>query len=78
MFISGIYLSVCKCSRGISLWKKGELTEKQPIWVGDVAAGIIALVKDPSTAGKDYQFVGQVFSNKNNHNFLHREYNFFF
>ncbi|KAF7990650.1 hypothetical protein HCN44_000455 [Aphidius gifuensis] len=44
--------------RGISLWKKGELTEKQPIWVGDVAAGITALVKDPSTAGKDYQFVG--------------------
>ncbi|KAI4490313.1 hypothetical protein M0802_010690 [Mischocyttarus mexicanus] len=40
------------------LWKKGEQTEKQPVHVSDVAAGIIAIVQNPSTAGKTYQFVG--------------------
>ncbi|XP_012287273.1 NADH dehydrogenase [ubiquinone] 1 alpha subcomplex subunit 9, mitochondrial isoform X2 [Orussus abietinus] len=44
--------------RGIPLWEKGEKTEKQPVAVYDVAAGIAALVKDPNTAGKTYQFVG--------------------
>ncbi|THK33044.1 NADH dehydrogenase [ubiquinone] 1 alpha subcomplex subunit 9, mitochondrial [Diachasma alloeum] len=44
--------------RGTALWEKGEKTEKQPIWVGDVAGGITALVRDPSTAGKTYQFAG--------------------
>ncbi|XP_043269614.1 NADH dehydrogenase [ubiquinone] 1 alpha subcomplex subunit 9, mitochondrial [Venturia canescens] len=44
--------------RGIPLWNKGETTEKQPIWAGDVAAGIAAVVKDPKTAGQIYQFVG--------------------
>lgn len=46
--------------RGIPLWNKGENTVKQPIWVGDVAAGITAIVKDPDTSGKTYQFVGSV------------------
>ncbi|XP_015178069.1 PREDICTED: NADH dehydrogenase [ubiquinone] 1 alpha subcomplex subunit 9, mitochondrial [Polistes dominula] len=40
------------------LWKKGEQTEKQPVHVADVAAGIVAIVLDPNTAGKTYQFVG--------------------
>ncbi|KAK0162518.1 hypothetical protein PV327_006291 [Microctonus hyperodae] len=44
--------------RTVPLWEKGEKTIKQPIWVGDVAAGITELVKDPSTAGKTYQFLG--------------------
>ncbi|CAH2011910.1 unnamed protein product [Acanthoscelides obtectus] len=40
------------------LWKKGEHTEKQPVYVGDVAAGIVNAVKDGDTAGKVYQAVG--------------------
>lgn len=44
--------------RGVPLYKKGEETEKQPIWVGDVAAGIVAAVKNQESAGRTYQFVG--------------------
>ncbi|EFN75665.1 NADH dehydrogenase [ubiquinone] 1 alpha subcomplex subunit 9, mitochondrial [Harpegnathos saltator] len=44
--------------RNIPIWEKGERTEKQPIAVYDVAGGITAIIKDPSTAGKTYQFVG--------------------
>ncbi|XP_030754524.1 NADH dehydrogenase [ubiquinone] 1 alpha subcomplex subunit 9, mitochondrial [Sitophilus oryzae] len=42
----------------IPLWFKGEKTIKQPVFVSDVAAGIVAAVKDPDTAGKIYQAVG--------------------
>nr|CAH7724159.1 unnamed protein product [Callosobruchus chinensis] len=42
----------------VPLWHKGERTEKQPVWVGDLAAGIINAVKDADTAGKVYQGVG--------------------
>lgn len=45
-------------NRTVPLWEKGEKTIKQPIWVGDVAGGITELIKDPSTAGKTYQFLG--------------------
>ncbi|XP_015596940.1 NADH dehydrogenase [ubiquinone] 1 alpha subcomplex subunit 9, mitochondrial [Cephus cinctus] len=44
--------------QSIPIWKKGEATEKQPLWAGDVAAGITALVNDPNTIGKTYQFLG--------------------
>ncbi|KAJ8675842.1 hypothetical protein QAD02_011628 [Eretmocerus hayati] len=44
--------------RGLPLYKKGEETEKQPIWIGDVAAGIVAAVKDHTSAGRTYQFYG--------------------
>ncbi|XP_023247663.1 NADH dehydrogenase [ubiquinone] 1 alpha subcomplex subunit 9, mitochondrial isoform X2 [Copidosoma floridanum] len=44
--------------RGIPLLNKGETVEKQPIWVGDVAAGIVAAIKDHKSAGRTYQFVG--------------------
>lgn len=45
--------------RTIPVWKKGELTEKQPVAIYDVAGGITAIAKDPkNTAGKTYQFVG--------------------
>ncbi|XP_046747656.1 NADH dehydrogenase [ubiquinone] 1 alpha subcomplex subunit 9, mitochondrial [Diprion similis] len=44
--------------RGIPLWKKGEATEKQPVAVSDVAAGIVAAIRDPDSIGKTYQFVG--------------------
>lgn len=40
------------------LYKKGESTIKQPVFVSDVAAGIVAALKDPDTAGKIYQAVG--------------------
>ena len=40
------------------LWKKGEETIKQPVFVSDLAAGIIAAIKDSDTAGKTYQAVG--------------------
>ena len=42
----------------IPLWEKGEKTEKQPVHISDVAAGITAVVTNPRTAGKTYQFVG--------------------
>lgn len=40
------------------LWYKGERTEKQPVYVGDVALGIINALKDPDTAGQIYQAIG--------------------
>ncbi|KAF5308248.1 hypothetical protein FQR65_LT06241 [Abscondita terminalis] len=40
------------------LWKKGEHTIKAPVFVSDVAAGVINAIKDPDTAGKIYQAVG--------------------
>lgn len=40
------------------LWHKGEKTEKQPVYVGDVVTGIMNAIKDPDTAGKIYQAVG--------------------
>lgn len=42
----------------LPVYKKGEATIKQPIWVGDVAAGIVAAIKDHTAAGRTYQFVG--------------------
>lgn len=42
------------------LWKKGEHTIKQPVYVGDVAGAVIAAIRDPDTAGKVYQAVGYV------------------
>ncbi|KAL1124536.1 hypothetical protein AAG570_001162 [Ranatra chinensis] len=40
------------------LYKKGECTEKQPVYVGDVAAGIVAICKDKYSKGITYQAVG--------------------
>ncbi|ETN71270.1 hypothetical protein RB195_009561 [Necator americanus] len=42
----------------VYLYKKGEHTYKMPIWQGDVAAGLGAIVKDPTSAGQTYEFVG--------------------
>lgn len=44
--------------RGVPLWKKGEATEKQPVFCSDVAQGIVNAARDPDTAGKVYQAVG--------------------
>lgn len=49
---------IIRCSNGVPLYKKGEVTEKQPVWIGDVAAGIVAAMKDPESSGRTYQFVG--------------------
>ncbi|KAM7358085.1 NADH:ubiquinone oxidoreductase subunit 39 [Cochliomyia hominivorax] len=44
--------------RSMPLWYKGERTVKQPVYVSDVAQGILNCAKDPETAGKVYQAVG--------------------
>ena len=43
--------------RYMPLWKKGEATIKQPVYVSDVAAGIVAAAKDPCTNGNIYQVI---------------------
>uniref|UniRef100_A0A1Y1KG50 NADH dehydrogenase [ubiquinone] 1 alpha subcomplex subunit 9, mitochondrial n=1 Tax=Photinus pyralis TaxID=7054 RepID=A0A1Y1KG50_PHOPY len=40
------------------LWENGEKTIKQPLFVSDLAAGIVNAIKDPDSAGKIYQAVG--------------------
>lgn len=44
--------------RWLPVWRKGEATEKQPVFVGDVALGILNAARDPSTKGKIFQAVG--------------------
>lgn len=40
------------------LWENGEKTIKQPLFVSDLASGIVNAIKDPDSAGKIYQAVG--------------------
>ncbi|KAL8618992.1 hypothetical protein ACOMHN_018374 [Nucella lapillus] len=42
----------------IPLWKKGEATIKQPVFVQDVAQGVIEAIKNPDNAGETYELVG--------------------
>jgi len=42
----------------VPLWHKGEKTVKQPVYVSDVAQGIINAIRDPDSAGKTYDVVG--------------------
>ena len=42
----------------VYLYKKGEQTYKMPVWGGDVAKGLDYIVRDPTTAGNVYEFVG--------------------
>ncbi|KAE9420203.1 hypothetical protein Angca_005643, partial [Angiostrongylus cantonensis] len=42
----------------VYLYKKGEHTYKMPIWVGDVAAGLERIVRDPTSSSHIYEFVG--------------------
>lgn len=44
--------------RGIPVYKMGNQVQKQPVYIGDVAAGVVAAVKDHKSAGRTYQFVG--------------------
>ncbi|CAL1547103.1 unnamed protein product [Lymnaea stagnalis] len=43
---------------GLALWKKGEQTIKQPVYVGDVAEGIVKAIFNPDMVGKNIQCVG--------------------
>ncbi|KAF6216839.1 hypothetical protein GE061_001189 [Apolygus lucorum] len=40
------------------MYKNGECTEKQPVYVGDVAGGIVAACKNPGVRGEVIQAVG--------------------
>lgn len=42
----------------VPLWRKGECTYKQPVFVGDIATAIVNAINDPDSAGKIYQAVG--------------------
>jgi NADH dehydrogenase (ubiquinone) 1 alpha subcomplex subunit 9 len=42
----------------IPLWKKGEMTIKQPVAQGDVADGIMAILHNKDIRGVTYDFVG--------------------
>jgi NADH dehydrogenase (ubiquinone) 1 alpha subcomplex subunit 9 len=44
--------------RGMPLWYKGERTEKQPVFVSDLAQGIVNAIKDHGSVGKDHGSVG--------------------
>jgi NADH dehydrogenase (ubiquinone) 1 alpha subcomplex subunit 9 len=45
-------------SAGLSLYGKGEMTVKQPIWHSDLVTGIINSLYDPSAVGQTYEAVG--------------------
>ncbi|KAL5007556.1 hypothetical protein ScPMuIL_016362 [Solemya velum] len=40
------------------LWKKGDCTVKMPVFVSDVAEGVIQAIQDPDSVGKTYEAVG--------------------
>lgn len=44
--------------RIVPLWHNGEKTFKQPVFVSDVAQGIINAIRDPDAVGKVFQAVG--------------------
>lgn len=44
--------------RYMPLWHNGEMTFKQPVYVEDVAQGILNAIKDPDAVGKVFQAVG--------------------
>ena len=46
--------------KGMPLWKKGEATIKQPVFVSDVAQAILNAAREVETNGKTYQAVGFV------------------
>ena len=56
--------------RMVPLWHKGELTFKQPVFVSDVAQGILNIARDPSISGKTYQAIGYDSIRETNGNLL--------
>jgi len=45
-------------NRTVSLYGKGELTVKQPIWMPDLVTGIMNSLYDPEAVGQTYEAVG--------------------
>jgi len=45
-------------THSLSLYNKGELTVKQPIWMSDFVTGIINSLHDPSAVGETYEALG--------------------
>eukprot|EP00092_Neocalanus_flemingeri_P017112 GFUD01018507.1.p1 GENE.GFUD01018507.1~~GFUD01018507.1.p1 ORF type:complete len:445 (-),score=106.86 GFUD01018507.1:111-1397(-) len=45
-------------SKGLSLYGRGELTVKQPIWMSDLVTGIMNSLYDPAAVGQTYEAVG--------------------
>jgi len=53
------YSNMWRRGRGcMPLWKKGEETIKAPVFVDDVAMGIMSALRDPSAAGKTFEAFG--------------------
>jgi len=44
--------------KSVPLWYRGERTIKQPVYVSDVAQGVINAIRDPESAGKTYDILG--------------------
>ena len=40
------------------LYRKGEHTIKQPVFVGDVARGVEKAIQNPDSAGETYEALG--------------------
>ncbi|XP_076653290.1 NADH:ubiquinone oxidoreductase subunit 39 [Halictus rubicundus] len=57
-FIQHYMHSMRRVYKSIPLWEKGEKSEKQPVHISDVAAGITAIATNIRTAGQTYQFIG--------------------
>lgn len=58
-YFTAALIDLISC-RQLPLWERGKETEKQPVHISDVAAGIVAVVTNPDTIGQTYQFVGYV------------------
>ncbi|CAH1786501.1 unnamed protein product, partial [Owenia fusiformis] len=55
------YANAARRSRVLNtmpMWEKGERTIKQPVFLGDVAEGVINALLDPDAPGKVYEAVG--------------------
>lgn len=53
------YSNMWRRGRGyMPLWKKGEATIKAPVFVSDVAVGIMNAIKDPTAVGKTFEAIG--------------------
>lgn len=42
----------------LPLWYRGERTIKQPVYVADVAQGVVNALRDPEAAGKTFDIIG--------------------
>ena len=59
IYLQSCLFSVRRAPGGkFPLWNKGERTVKAPVFVSDVAAGIMQAIKNPDTAGQTFECVG--------------------